>query len=430
MPLRTRNLVLRFGASAFSAAVFLVFILLRSHAPGLYFQALFWLGDVAYRYPFLDLEAVLQAGGCWRAGVDVYLANACMGGGSYNYSPLLLRAAVFPIGAQDRVAGGLLMLFSYAAALALLPPPLRLRALAVRCAAAISPAVIFGLERGNLDLLVFCGLALGVALALRAPLLRLLGYMLIAGMAFLKFYPAAALAVIVKEPWRLLLLYLLVLALLSAAYFCVFSHGTATALKTLPGGPPFGYWFGDTNLAYGIALLAHMPVFNLNPDITQYRAILLHGNTLAVANLCVLVMRLLAFGAAIRLADPACDHPASGTKIFLIAGSALLCGCFFAAQNVVYRELFFLFALPGLAVHPRGGWLVPAVMFLMWEEALRRAFGIFTTWLLGAQTSIDLQIAFWLVREIIWWWVIIELGAILAGFGLAALRRMLGAQAA
>lgn len=383
--------------------------------PGRYFTVLISLGDVPYRYPFLDLESILQAGACARQGVAVYAANARMHGGTYNYAPLLLHFAWPTIGAQDRVAGGLVTLIAYSLTLSLLPPAADSWELATRCLAAMSPAVIFGAERGNFDLIVFCLVVIGVALSFRGPAMRLAGYTLLALGGALKFYPVAALILILRERPLYFLSSLGFLASLAVLYAATFGGGTVTALHNLPGGPPFGYWFGSTNIAYGVALLNGAGPINLNPDITQYRAIMLHGDILLLANIAVLLMNLaaagLAFRRAARIPTISLSQPDS---FFLVAGAAVVVVCFFAAQNVVYREAFFLMILP--AVFRRDRLLCFCTLGLLWEEALRRLVAIGSTAWLGVAHGIYAKISFWLLREAIWWWVIIELGAILVSF--------------
>ena len=419
--------LMRFGVSFFALAVVAVFVTLWQVAPGRYFEALFWLGDVPYHYPFLDLETILQAGTCARSGVDVYAANACMHGGSYNYSPLLLRASLLPIGTQDRVAGGLMTLILFSLSLSMLPLARDWRALLSRCFAVFSPATIFGAERGNFDLLVFCMVVIGVILTLRHPILRWAGYLSLVCPALLKFYPAATLILLLKEPRGRLLGILLPIIVISGVYFYEFWNGTITALRTLPGGPPFGYWFGSTNLAYGFALLRGETAINLSPNITQYRAILLHGQTLQLANLAVLVMTLLAAGLGIMRAPRAETGQLLADELtYLVAGAAVLCCCFFEAQNVVYREIFFLFILPAITSRRKLGWLMPSILFLMWEEALRRLVEIGANTWLGAHDAAYAQVSFWLFRELVWWRVIIELTAVLVWFGRTETRRLLG----
>jgi len=395
---------LRWGVTLAGLAALALFALLYGFVPGAYFHLLFWLGDNPYRYPFLDLESILMAARCWHQGVDVYHANACMQGGGFSYAPLLLRAGYLPIGPQDRLAGGICLILAFLAAQALLPPPPNARAAGLRILATLSPATLFAAERGNFDLAVFALMALALAATARGPALRLVGYLLLALTGALKFYPAAGLVLVLREsPARLTAIILLVAALAMADWLA-FAHNTATALAQLPGGPPFGYWFGDSNLGYGLALLGFAPSINLDPNIAQYRFVLLHNGALPIAKAITLALIWGATAAMILRARRVAPILGSGAP-WVIAAAAVICGCFFSAQNVVYRDVFLLFALPALERSRPG--LLAALLLLFWEEALRR-------WL---TLGVVPEIAFWLLREALWWAVIIELGAILLRYG-------------
>ena len=97
----------------------------------------------------------------------------------------------------------------------------------------------------------------------------------------------------------------------------------------------------------------------------------------------------------------------------LVSGAALICGCFFAGVSNLYREVYFLLALPGLFAMARvspslpsarlarvTGWLALLLMFYMpFHRLFSRVFG-----------SID---AVWVCAELIWWWVVAVLMAVL-----------------
>lgn len=57
----------------------------------LYFDVLTLFGFEPFRFPFLDIHAVLAAAQCRRLGIDVYLSNPCDAlGRVHAYSPLWL----------------------------------------------------------------------------------------------------------------------------------------------------------------------------------------------------------------------------------------------------------------------------------------------------------------------------------------------------
>ena len=111
----------------------------------------------------------------------------------------------------------------------------------------------------------------------------------------------------------------------------------------------------------------------------------------------------------------------------LMVGSALICGCFFAGQNVWYRSIFLLLVLPGLFAIARAattrygrdcclGTSI-AIVFLMWEECFR--FGIeraLKAMDASAAHTAELHFLFWIFREAVWWWVVAILTAVLVEF--------------
>ena len=107
---------------------------------------------------------------------------------------------------------------------------------------------------------------------------------------------------------------------------------------------------------------------------------------------------------------------------FAAIGGLLLTSCFFAGQNVNYRCVYFLFVLPGVvqllaAAKTREArrllWLlVAAILFALWEEFLRRILlGAF-----GMQSGDSTAMVFWMCRELIWWWLVAVLAALVTCF--------------
>src|SRR5271156_280787 len=113
------RLLLRCGASLVAALVYSIFVALRIYHPWAYETLLRVTDAMPNLRPFGDLEAILQAGACWRDGVNVYVPSACMHDGVYNYSPFLLRAAYFPINPSDQNIFGIVFGAAFIAAFSL-----------------------------------------------------------------------------------------------------------------------------------------------------------------------------------------------------------------------------------------------------------------------------------------------------------------------
>jgi hypothetical protein len=100
---------------------------------------------------------------------------------------------------------------------------------------------------------------------------------------------------------------------------------------------------------------------------------------------------------------------------FFVVGAAIICGCFFAGQNVVYRGIYLLLALPGLLAFshdlPDGRGRVAfriasfAVVYVQWALFISwaiKAVGLGSIPHPGA-TAAYLQ---WFCNEVAWWWIV------------------------
>jgi len=379
---------------------------------------------MANAVPYADLNSILQSAACAHQGVNVYVPSPCMHGGVFNYSPFFLHlwsglrpALRFPLGL---VFGALFLL-----AVCLLPPAQGGWQIAVRATALCSGCVVWGLESANLDCLLFALCTAGLSLVLVGRVLGFAGYALFALGGALKFYPAILLALALRERRGRFLVIAVVLAAGGAVFLGRYGQGILIALAMLPAGLPFRGVFGAFNWPFGLALLRFLPVLTLEPNVQQYFWALQQPGVMRYIVIASRLLTIIGLYAGYRLA-PAYAAPLAGlpedAKLFLAAGSMVIVFCFFLAQNLEYRGIFLLLTLPGLQLWVRAGtgrWLLAAVMLLLWEAAFRHAFAMF------GPRGIYLQIAFWLLREYVWWFVVVRLTAIIMAYAWAALRQLL-----
>jgi UPF0716 family protein affecting phage T7 exclusion len=142
------------------------------------------------------------------------------------------------------------------------------------------------------------------------------------------------------------------------------------------------------------------------------------------------------FGRRVRLqhAVAQLDQPSAD---FLLAGAALVCGCFFATSNVIYKAILLLLVLPGLLALARQTPLqlarvafrgaCVAIVFVLWAPALRECSRIAVAALRNRidwshiyqslrdenNIGMDRAIRFviWLCDQLAWWWIAIVLTA-------------------
>jgi hypothetical protein len=367
-------------------------------------SALRLLGVEPGPFPFLDTHAVLAAAECQRRGIDVYLANPCdFYGRPHVYSPLWLTLVPPGVGvaATPWVGVGLDLLFILA--LAAFIRPRMSGELAVYAFAVFSPTTLYLLERANNELVIFL-------LALAAGLLhgrerrwRLCSYALLVGAALLKYFPAVLLSLVARERRR----DALAVVAGAVAAFALFAAGYRDVLgQALANIPALSYYtdsFSARNLPFGLATGL--------PTLADPRLFAL-ALFIVMAGLALVWLRRAA-----GLLDGS-DLAWSAAEVrFAAIGALLLTGCFFAGQNVNYRAVYLLFVLPGLMRLRAGATagarrslsrLIAAALLLMWEECFRRGL----LWAFAAQPGDRVAMVFWVVRELLWWWLVAGLAAV------------------
>ena len=208
-------------------------------------------------------------------------------------------------------------------------------------------------------------------------------------------------------------------------FLVYFGTGTLAAIHIIPRTGPLGNDFGAINITYGLSLLFFPPIPMTDATIVAYRMPIFFD--LAFAGMIVLALALAVratktYSAALQKISPA--HLA-----LLLAGALVITTCFFLAQNISYRESFLLFALPGVfALKPTATTrkLIAALVFIMWEQFIHSSLLSLFTVALPSGAAYGLDMLYWLAREVIWWWVIIQFLAIIFAYFEATLRTFAG----
>jgi hypothetical protein len=383
-------------------------------------------GIVPFDVPFLDIDGPLSSMECARQGFDVIAWNPCdLEYRPYNYSPLLLTLDWIPLGSGDRVWVGLAMDTAFLLSLAVLPPPTSWRETALRCAAILSTMVVFGVERANVDVLVFTLVVAMLVLLSRSLPFRMLGF----GLGFLagaiKYYPFILLSLVAKERLRTGVAIGFALFMAILLFLHAYTEPLARTLLLIPFNTAFTDMFGAMNVLEGGFELFRERIPDPG-DAAAYALAVTAVLAVAVAAVIAGIWGFADLGASLFRLDEL-------SRLALVAGATLLVVCFFIGQNVGYRGIFLLLLLPGLSALGRdraSGALAPAARLsvvaippLMWAEAIR-------LWLHLAATGQypppsfammhvlvePVDLAAWAVREILWWLLIGFLGLLLFGF--------------
>ena len=108
----------------------------------------------------------------------------------------------------------------------------------------------------------------------------------------------------------------------------------------------------------------------------------------------------------------------------------MLPACFFAGQNISYRGIFILLALPGL-VHLRRSFDDPALrrwmaqmialcLLIVWGEFFRQLYntaaGLPSPGFTNNPLAVTLWVMIWIGRELVWWWLVAGFMALAAWF--------------
>jgi hypothetical protein len=420
MPLR----MYRYAATIGGLLVFLGMSFLYAFGSrDLYKHILTWYGIEPFRFPFLDISAWLAVWECARQGVDVISANPCdVLQRSYSCSPLWIAASVIPLGVSNTPMVGCSLDLLFLLSLSLLPSPRHRGELIVVLAATLSTMVVFALERTNPDVLLFLmALATGI-LAERCLFLRVLGYLVALLAALLKYYPITILVSMFREARSVFaFLSLLILGCL-AVFWAEYHTEIARGLPSISQGPYNSNLFAAKNLPSLLGEVAASAAQGSGRAAIVQRLVagglyaLLLGSTLSIC-------RGLLGSGELRHALASLAGP---ERIFLVIGSAVIAGCFFAGQSVEYRGIFFLLVIPGLLAIGRssspevrklslGTSIV--IIALMWGECVRLAlYRAFEHPGIPEIFADQIKFLFWLFRELGWWWTISVMLTVLVDF--------------
>jgi hypothetical protein len=412
----------KFAAPVSALLVFFALSLLYLYGDrGSYFALLEYWGIEPFRFPFLDISGSLAAWECARQGIDVIVADPCdVLQRSYSYSPIWMSWSGIPLGVSDTAAVGWFSGLLFLLSLGILPRPRRPFELILTVVATLSTAVVFAVERANPDILLFI-LALATALSAEGGLgMRLIGYAVAVLSGLVKYYPFVTLVMVVEERIPVFLSVSIAVVMSLAIFGVAYHDEIVRTLPYIPRGTYIEGMFGAKNVPLQLADVAQA-AFGESAAL---------GNVLAATFLAFLIAGIVVICRRFTVdgqLSAAMTALADRERSLLVLGSALICGCFFAGQNVWYRAIFLLLALPGLfavarAAPARRGrnWAVGtsiATVFLMWEECFR--FGIEralkAAGASGTHTA-EIHFLFWIFREAVWWWVVAILSAILVEF--------------
>lgn len=374
----------------------------------IYFGVLRLFAVNPFRFPFLDISAVLAAAQCRRYGIDVYRWNPCDAlGRPHVYSPLWLRITPGFLDTRATTAVGFVLGVLFIGSLAPLCRPTTRAEAALLGLTVFSPMTVFALERANSDLVVFLLIFAGCAVACVPRPWRWGAYAFYFFAGLLKYYPLALLVLLVRERRQAAIALAATAATVLLIMVLCDRAELAKALANIPRLAYFADSFAAVNLPFGLAEALR------DPALTRLVGIILLAALAALA-----IARTRRTLTLLERGPP--DWAPFETQC-LIVGALLLAGCFLAGQNIDYRGIYFVLVMPGLLVLRRSASAVEvrrflarmtgAVVFVAWEEVIRGIFSAAASALPNVLRP-RAEALFWLGRELVWWWLVAGLAAI------------------
>src|SRR5215472_6345942 len=403
-----RALIYRFCAEAPALALFwsmTALYIFGNHT--WYAKILSYYGITPLPVPFVDTER------CSRLGFDVFIYNPCdVLWVVHSYSPLWLLAASIPLRPDDAVSVGWIIDLVFLLSFFFLPPGRRLRDAAVIGSATISTMVVFAVERANADVIIFLLALLTGLLALCRSSIRLICYGVGLFAGLLKYYPLSLLILAFRERVSTFVLVNIGVTTIIVMFLLRYFSDVRRSLSMLPVESYFTVSFASQNLPFGlVTTIDQLSRGSLASSASIYigygiYAVLLLG--------CITISGLILERTTLRSTLPTLN---GSEQIFLVVGAVLITGCFFTGQNIGYRGVFLLFTLPGLlavscfADDRLTSRLALAtsllIVFIMWGEFFRTNLvrGLLAVDI-PEKTALLTVRGFWLVRELVWWWIV------------------------
>ena len=285
------------------------------------------LGVPGERPTFLDLRSVTTAWVCTRRGIDVLPLNPCdPQARPANYPRVWLFPSRLGLGEGATVPIGITMAVVFlVTAISLAPRDGSLLRLAVFSAFLCTPGIMLGVERGNVDILIFCLVVFAVHLFSR-PARRTCSALVVLAAAILKLFPIFTAPLLLRQRRRRAAAMIAGLLTAFGVYVAVTLDDIRVIVHAVPKAGSY---------SYGIDILGH-PVSEVVGVGNRFAwdAALAVAGVLAAFALSRYVLR-----------ESARAAPEFELQAF-VAGASVYVLSYVLFRNFDYRLVFLLLALP------------------------------------------------------------------------------------
>jgi len=372
-----RDRAIRDGRSMIILALILYFtilLLLRTQTGNL--EVWQRLGVYHLRPSFADMRFLLCAIETERAGHDSYRMTECDPWlRVMNYPRLWLSLSVFPLGARQTAPLGVGLALIFYLSVLILVGPLTVREGAYYGFLVCSPAVMLGVERGNVDLLIFSLLVLTILLFQRLGTRSVWPYAVIILCSFLKFYPIFAMAAALRDRSRIIALSIIGSA---GAVFLVYLYWIRHDLALIIHNT----WQLAFNVSFGSKVIFFF-----------YNAVHWWGAPLNVTAWSRASLAVVTVIAAIFVKKTSAPSFTKEMADSMLIGMSLYTGVFaFLGTNYNYKFIFLLLA-------------VPQVLEWIRRNTPYRAFAFTFLTLMAVAFWLSAQEEYWqfVVKEVVNW---------------------------
>jgi hypothetical protein len=287
--------------------------------------------------PFFDMHVINDYAACASRGVDAYAPHAC-NVDNFNIPPVWLWLGLFGLDGSDSAWLSAILIVITAIVMVLLFRGRRWQYGVLGLAAIVSPSVMMGVERGNLDLLIlaFVGLA-ALFYKESKPGSAFVAIALLSCGIALKLFPMFCVS-LANRFSRQTFIFACATAALSLTYLGVIIHYVFLIQRNVP--TTFILSYGYKAIFLGLDHLRSEA--GLSP--TGLADTWLPAATAGVVLICAATLA----GTAFRYGREFCCVEVSAAGNAFLFGAGIYCGTYLLGTNFIYRLMFLLLCIPQL----------------------------------------------------------------------------------
>jgi len=308
---------------------------------------------------FADLRVITHGADAVAMGMDPLINNpGDPWGRPLNYPRIWQSLYSIGINKSHTVGLGVGIILCFLAGVVMVLPNVSNKTIALVIGALVSPAILLGVERGNIDLFIFFLAALTIVWARKSAAA---GVMLIVFGTLLKLFPIFSVPVLLRLEKRRFILHAVIILAISLIYFFVIWSELLLISSATPRA---------TDLSYGINV-AWMHVEEINTSLGQFLQF--------IAMLLVFIAACLSLFACTQRSslNTTSQIEESVALDSFRLGACIYIGTFLLGNNWDYRLLFLIFTIPQLSL-----WMASSSKQLRWCSAIALLTMLISMWYL------------------------------------------------